>query len=100
MSKWLSCSISPGQFPTEFAVAGRHYTDKGGVKGYSLFAPIDSVISLSSAAEGPGLVQVDVIDSKDDLVLVKLPAQTFENGQHITVKQSELQDKPAQRIGA
>ncbi len=33
--KWLSCSISPGQFPTEYAVAGTQHDGKS----FSLFSP-------------------------------------------------------------
>jgi hypothetical protein len=38
---------------------------------------------------------VQVVERKGDLALVKLPAQTFENGQYITVNVSELRPAPA-----
>jgi hypothetical protein len=95
-TKWLSCSISPGQFPTEFAIVG---TDHDG-KGFSLFAPREFTVP-SKDSEGIGLVRVDVIDQKGDLILVRLPGQTFENGQYVTVKASDLHDTQViQRIGA
>jgi hypothetical protein len=95
-TKWLSCSISPGQFPTEYAVAGTQHNGEG----FSLFAPREFIVPPKEQ-EGLGLVRVDVIDQKGDLVLIRLPAQTFENGQYVTVKVSDLHDPLAvQRIGA
>ena len=87
MQQWLTCSIGPGQFPTEYAVSGVQQNGKA----FSLFAPRDSVSPLS---DEKGLVRVDVVDKRGDLVLVRLPAQTFENGQHVTVKASDLQAAP------
>ncbi len=85
MRHWLVSTIGPGQFPTEYAVGGMQYNNKP----FSLFAPADAV-QAPSGGEGPGLVSVEVIDRKGDLVLVRLPAQTLENGQYVTVKASDL----------
>lgn len=92
-TKWLACSISPGQFPTEFAVAGTQYN---GVP-FSLFAPKDAVSAPDGATEGWGAVRVTVIDRRGGLALVRLPAQTFENGHHVTVSESELSADPTAR---
>lgn len=88
--KWLVCSVSPGQFPTEYAVSGTQYNGKP----FSLFAPAETVNAPESGVEGPGLVQVQVVDRKGALVLVRLPAQTFENGHYVTVTEAELNAEP------
>jgi hypothetical protein len=94
--KWLTCSISPGQFPSEYAVAGVQHNGKP----FSLFAPRETV-APTAGGEGPGLIRVEVLDKKGDLVLVRLPAQTFENGQYVTVTTADLRPAaPAQKIGA
>jgi hypothetical protein len=44
---------------------------------------------------------VDILDRKGDLVLVRLPAQTFENGQYITVQAVQLRSAPQlSKVGA
>jgi hypothetical protein len=91
--KWLACSISPGQFPTEFAVAG---TQHNGVP-FSLFAPAEVLVAPSGTAEGAGFVRVAVVDRRNGLALVRLPAQTFENGHHVTVRETELSAEPSAR---
>jgi hypothetical protein len=91
--KWLMCSISPGQFPTEYAVSGTQYNGAP----FSLFASGESVVPPVGAIEGLGAVRVQVIDRRDGLALVRLPAQTFENGHHVTVSESELSTEPAAR---
>lgn len=83
---WLSCTVSPGQFPTEFAVSGRQFNGKS----FSLFAPRESVHPPVAGDDGPGTVMVEVVERKGELALVKLPAQTFENGSLVTVKAIEL----------
>lgn len=85
-ARWLACTISPGQFPTEYAVSG---TQQDGTP-YSLFAPADAVAPPDGAAEGPGHVRVQLVDRRAGLALVRLPAQTFENGFHVTVSESDL----------
>jgi hypothetical protein len=91
--KWLTCSISPGQFPTEYAVSGTQYNGTP----FSLFAPEDAVRAPAGATDGPGAVRVLVVDRRDGLALVRLPAQTFENGHHVTVGEAELSSEPKTR---
>ena len=88
--KWLACSISPGQFPTEYAVAGTQYNGEP----FSLFASGEVVIPPVGATEGPGLLRVVVVDRRDGLALVRLPAQTFETGRHVSVSEAELSTEP------
>ncbi|MBY0455844.1 MAG: hypothetical protein K2V38_00755 [Gemmataceae bacterium] len=89
--RWLSCSVSPGQFPTEFAISGTQFNGNP----FSLFAPALAVSAPAGAVEGAGLVEVAVIDRSDGLALVRLPAQTFENGHHVTVRETDLHARPA-----
>ncbi len=88
-TNWLSCSVSPGQFPSEYAIAGVQHNGKP----FSLFAPQETV-SAPSSGEGLGLMRVEVVERRGDLVLVRLPAETFENGQYITVNAKALQPTP------
>ena len=86
----LICKISSGQFSGEFAVRGV----MSNAKGFSLFAPKEYL----DFDEGPvkkgktvqGSIKVTKLQEKDDLVLVALPQPTFENGQTITVKASQV----------
>jgi hypothetical protein len=94
-TRWLPCSVSPGQFPNEYAVSGMQYNGKG----FSLFAPRE-MVSAPPSGEGEGLMQVEVVDRRNDLALVRLPAQSFENGQHITVDANTLRSAPGlQKVG-
>jgi hypothetical protein len=89
----LHCSISSGQFPNEYAVSGTQHDGTG----FSLFVSKDLVRNVNNTNH-TGLVEVEQIDRKGELVLVRLPAQTFENGQYITVKASDLQDVNTQLV--
>ena len=80
---WLPCTVGPGQFPTESAVSGHQH----GGKLFSLFAPRRMV---KEDGKGGGWVRVSLVDERDGLALVRLPAQTFENGQHVTVARTSL----------
>jgi hypothetical protein len=90
MEQWLVTTVGPGQFPAEYAVGGMQYNGKP----FSLFAPAEAV-QPPQGGSGQGLLRVQVVERKGDLALVKLPAQTFENGQYITVNVSELRPAPA-----
>ncbi len=84
MDAWLDCKISLGQFSGEFAVNGETFDGSP----FSLFAAADY---LEFAREPEprqrveGQIRVQVIQEKDNLMLVRLPQQTLENGYHITV---------------
>ena len=85
----LFCKVSKGQFSGEVAVQGKLFNSEE----FSLFAPIESVEYSSELTEHSyvdGSISVDVLDHKDDLVLVSLPQPAFENGQTITVKKEQL----------
>jgi hypothetical protein len=96
-SYWIPCSVGPGQFPTEFAVSG---TQADG-RGFSLFAPRESVFFVGGdQEEGDGFIRVDEVDRTNDLVVVRLPARTFESGQLVRVRESTLTETVPQRSSA
>lgn len=89
-TKFLRCSVASGQFSGEYAVSGNTFDGEG----FSLFAPKEFVITQSNVEEVgkvDGLVEVEEIDRDGELVLVKLPRQTLENGTTITISASELE---------
>ena len=90
MTVWLNCKISSGQFTGEFAVRGEMFN----AKEFSLFAPKEYLkfdeerVKKGTTVEGS--IRVTKLQAKGDLVLVELPQPTFENGQAITVKASQV----------
>jgi hypothetical protein len=94
MESWLQCTVTPGQFRGEAGVEGRQFD--GSV--FSLFAPDQAVDSEGNPpARGDsraGWVRVDVISRQNDLVLVRLPRPTFQDGPFITVRPEQLQTRP------
>ena len=86
MDWWMRCTVSPGQFSSEYAVSAK---SSGGGE-FSLFAPKEFV-RLDPHAEGAGWLQVDVWDRRGNDVLVKLPAPVLATGgQFVTVPSSEI----------
>jgi hypothetical protein len=94
MQTWVRCSISSGQFSDEVAVEGRQFDGKL----FSLIVPDDFVdaegqsIGMDEAVEG--WIRADKIERKDDLVLVRLPRHTFQNGPFVTVTSKQLRSTP------
>ena len=93
MDTFLRCQLSPGMFSVEAAVRG---TAADGTE-FSLFVPRDFIecdqpISDSSSIDG--WLRVKILDQADDLTLVRLPGQAFENGETVTVKDSEVEQRP------
>jgi hypothetical protein len=85
----LRCMISTGQFSEEVAVSGQDYAGAQ----YSFFISRKFVEFEGEPARGcevDGWLRVRVLDRKQDLVLVRLPGRTFENGSTITVHQTQL----------
>jgi hypothetical protein len=95
---WLRCRVSPGMFDHELGVQGEQFDGSA----YGLFAPREAVDHgerpLTSGQTVPGLVQVEAIERKGDLVLVELPGQTFQNGSLITVTAGQLVTSPQPRV--
>ena len=90
MTTYLNCNITPGQFSGEYAIRG---TSQGGE--FSLFAPKECVKSVDAEldnvdGERPALLQVKILKEDEKRALVELPAQTFENGQAVTVCRDQI----------
>lgn len=93
---WLQCVVSEGQFSDEYAVRAR--TADG--TEFSLFVPQEFVEvdhPPTEQAALPAVVRVDVLDEQQDLVLVRLPRQTLENGRSVTVSRAQLETRPARQ---
>jgi len=93
MDASLRCQVSPGMFSGEVAVRG---IAADGAE-FSLFVSDDFVESEAPVhVRGPvnGWLLVEVLDRKDDLMLVRLPGQAFENGQTVTVRDSQVERRP------
>jgi hypothetical protein len=93
---WLRCLVSPGMFDNEIGVDGRQFD--GSV--FSFFGPDDAVEpeqELTSEKSVPGRVRVEIMSRKGNLVVVKLPRQTFQNGAFITVTADQLETRVARQ---
>jgi hypothetical protein len=93
MDAFLRCHISPGMFSGEVAVRGRA---ADGTE-FSLFVPDDFIEREPTAranAPADGWLYVQVLDREGALQLVRLPGQAFENGQTVTVRDSEIELRP------
>jgi translation initiation factor IF-1 len=96
MEAWLLCTVTPGQFSSEYAISSVQSNNKE----FSLFAnrgdvQCESDPTLQEPVEG--LLRVQVWEQRGDAVLVRLPQPSFESGQVVTVKASQL--KPAKVVG-
>ena len=90
MEAFLRCLISRGMFSDEVAVRG---TMADGTE-FSLFAPrvfveIDEPAPEVGAIEG--WLRVEVLSREGALMLVWLPAEPFEHGQTIAVRDSQVE---------
>ena len=93
MDAFLRCQLSPGMFREEVAVCGK--TAEGAE--FSLFVPEEFTECDGTVADsGPvdGWVRVEILAQDGRLMLVRLPGQTFENGQTVTVQGSEVEQRP------
>jgi hypothetical protein len=90
---WLCCEAAPGQFPGELGITG----ETSNCTVFSLFMPDKRVICSQTPSEGKPAecwLEVEVISKQGDLVVVRLPRQTLENGQFVIVKGNQLQREP------
>jgi hypothetical protein len=91
MEALLRCQISPGLFSGEVAV--RCKAADGGE--FSLFVPDDFVEhEAMDASPIEGWLCVEVLAREGALILVRLPGQTFENGQTVTVRDTQVELRP------
>lgn len=86
---FLKCIVSVGQFSNEVAIRGE---DHAGV-AFSFFVEkrlVDYKDEPQRGRDVNGLLHVEALEQKGDLVLIRLPGRTFENGSTITAKSSQL----------
>ena len=87
---WLECKVSAGQFSEEFAVSACDHQGHA----FSLFVNQAYVEfdrqAVAHGIDSDGRLKVVVLKEQQDLVLVKLPARTFENGSMVTVIRTQL----------
>ena len=92
MDTWIECVVVPGQFSGEYAVQIDTYDGKSLI----LFARDDEV-ELEGPVGGSGpkraRLAASIVDRSGDLLLVRLPRQTLENGQYVTLKESQIQQE-------
>lgn len=85
----LRCKVSKGQFNDEYAVRGNDYRGDE----FSFFVN-EQFVNLQGdqidANEVDAVLTVTCLKQEGDLVLIRLPGQTFSNGSTITVRASEL----------
>ena len=92
METWLKCEVAPGQFTGEYAAIGHQFDGKQ----FSLFVPEEYVDFDELPAEGgrvPARLLVEVWQ-QGELIVIRLPRQTLENGQFVTVRADQLERKP------
>jgi len=90
-TKWLICLASPGQFSDEVAIHGIDYAGNE----FELFTSRRFVRfehDPSSEKEVDARLQTVLLESKDNLCLIQLPGQTFDNGSSITVRADQLEE--------
>ena len=83
----IRCEVSPGQFSSEYAVAGR---DSGG-EMFSLFAPAGMVEKIDDRV---GWLDVKVYEVNCTKAVVQLPRESFEQGRFVTVPLSQFKTQP------
>lgn len=90
MEALLRCQVNRGMFSGEVAVRGK---TAGGTE-FSLFVPEDFVEAnrpTTGDQTVDGWIRVDVLAREGALILVRLPGQTFENGQTVTVRDDQVE---------
>jgi hypothetical protein len=96
MEAWLRCSLSPGQFSNELVAV----VCSAQGREFSLFVP-KSDLDYNEAPTGnrsvEGWVRVKVVESEDNLFVIRLPRVTLENGQYLTVNAGQFRSVPEAR---
>ena len=89
LEKWINCTVFPGQFTGEYAIKSTMFDGTE----FSLFAPKEALdIKQEPTLDHPvkGKIKVQIEQQEDDLLMVRLPRPTFENGQCVTVKTEQV----------
>src|SRR4051812_34900906 len=87
---WLKCKVTAGQFSSEYVIQGKEADGAA----YSAFVPSQFIRCTEEPTKGrlvDGCVSVKIVDESGELRLVRLPRQTLENGQSITVTEDQLE---------
>ena len=90
MDAWLKCEVSAGQFDNEAAVRGRDFSGDA----FSLFALRESLKTQPFGDDWQaGMLRVEILQSDEagGRHLIYLPAQSFSNGQAITVRSDQIE---------
>jgi len=85
----LRCKVFPGQFSSELSVEG---VQADGEK-FSLFAPAKYVTSdepVTRDRSVEGWLKVSVWEDQGEMVLVRLPCESFESGLFVTILAAQL----------
>jgi hypothetical protein len=80
----LKCKVGSGQFTGEYAVS----SNQSDGSPFSLF--VDEDLVNRDNGTGNGWLSVDPVSRKGDDVLVRLPVQSLEGSQFVTVKSTQL----------
>ena len=89
MTGWLHCTISPGQFSGEYAIRSSMFDGTE----FSLFASKEDLKYIKEPTDiksVEGSIRIIPLQEQDDLIMVRLPRPTFENGQSVTVKKEQV----------
>jgi hypothetical protein len=93
MNAWLRCEVGAGQLNSEFMI--RTKTSDG--QEFTLFAPQETV-NCPHPPSGwefvQGHMKVKPVQTTNGDVLVKLPAESFELGYLVKVRESALDSNP------
>jgi hypothetical protein len=92
MEAWLRCTITPGQFSSEYVASG---ADASGDE-FGLFVPAEFVeVSRPPTRETSveGRMRVEVWDRKGDLVLVHLPREMLDGRHYLTVRADQVETR-------
>ena len=96
MTAYLRCKAGRGLFSGEIAVQGS--TASG--EEFSLFVPEEYVecrAPLQETTDVDALLCVDVLAQDAQFLLVRLPAEAFENGRTVTVERKQIEERTAQQ---
>src|SRR4051794_9692205 len=89
MDTELRCKLLPGQFSNEFVAVVESFNGRL----YSLFVSRDKVTFDQEPAQDEateGWLPVQVVERRDNNLLVRLPQSTVENGQYLAVRSDQL----------
>jgi hypothetical protein len=93
MNCQIRCKVFPGQFSSEYAVEGVQVTGER----FSLFAPVNAVETDEPPTRDravDGWLKVGIWELAGSRAIVRLPRESFESGQFVTVSVSQFKTRP------